>query len=531
MNENAIRDYLSERLDLIEPGMTLVDCEHYLKNPKGASGFLDIFAQSANGQLVIIEIKRTDSAAREALQELFKYAALIRQRYLIRDTDYRLIILSAKWHELLTPYSEFVKHAPYEISAGTIIFDDEGIPCRIEPVESIETAAQRRISKRHFLWRFDSRQTLEAALPILSAHMKNVGLEDFVFIQSQPYDSRISNKHFLYFAQQELSLNEYKLLIHAKVDTLEYQEYLENISDLVEEEDRIGESADQVWLPDYDNTYRKINSDTSEISNPEKAANWFSEGRQKTIKVHRFGRFNDNNISEDTIIAEIIGQCGISDYLLELDASLESKPQIDAMISAIENIFYFNNDWRGAAKDLIGYAQRTGAKSVSIAAFSNEDILRSIAGCAFGFTAFVPSLIFDVHRVDGEIERFIGIPEWDGTKPDFTHLLDSYFGGENCDYFMAHHFGEHRIVNADIMNELGLHYSVFRQYGEEAKKVRIQGASIAVSPLKLKGSIPSLIHENIEEVHKIVGHFMNHDNGFAQIIHDWVRAQNTFKSN
>ncbi len=90
-NENAIRDRLIERLDIIEPGLTLVAREHYLKNPNGASGFLDIFARAANGQLVIVEIKRTDAAAREALQELFKYAALLRQNYLVREVDYRPI--------------------------------------------------------------------------------------------------------------------------------------------------------------------------------------------------------------------------------------------------------------------------------------------------------------------------------------------------------------------------------------------------------------------------------------------------------
>ncbi|WP_104041470.1 endonuclease NucS domain-containing protein [Vibrio hyugaensis] len=72
MNENEIRDYISSRLHLVEDGLELVDKEHYLKNDHGASGFLDIFARSKTGQLVIIEIKRTNSAAREAIQELYR---------------------------------------------------------------------------------------------------------------------------------------------------------------------------------------------------------------------------------------------------------------------------------------------------------------------------------------------------------------------------------------------------------------------------------------------------------------------------
>lgn len=69
-NEAALRDFLAEHLDMVEPGLTLVKTEFHLANSNGASGFLDIFARAADGQLVIIEIKRSNSAAREAIQEL-----------------------------------------------------------------------------------------------------------------------------------------------------------------------------------------------------------------------------------------------------------------------------------------------------------------------------------------------------------------------------------------------------------------------------------------------------------------------------
>ncbi len=131
-NENAIRDFLAKRLQLIEPGLTLVDREHYLKNAQGAAGFLDIFARDARDRLVIIELKRTDAAAREAIQELFKYVALIREKYLVREVEYRLVLLAVEWRELAIPYSEFVKTAPFEVSAAKIVLDDDGWPARVE---------------------------------------------------------------------------------------------------------------------------------------------------------------------------------------------------------------------------------------------------------------------------------------------------------------------------------------------------------------------------------------------------------------
>lgn len=509
-------------LDLIEPGLTLVAREHYLKNPIGASGFLDIFARASNGQLLIIEIKRTNAAAREAIQELFKYAALLRQNYLVRDVDYRLVVLSVEWHELLTPYSELARQARYELSAGTIVLGHDGLPTRIDSVIPLPTAAQRRFSKRQFLWRFAKEADAIAAVSLIAHHMHSVGLEDFVLIRTRSNDPRILQNGFIYFAQQELSLADYREKIRALLDDEEYEDFENQLSELSEEEDQLGESADQVWLPGYDELFDRINPDHSEISHPEKAAYWFSEGAQSSVCIERFGRFRDEGISDETIVAELIGRDGTSDYHLDLTARTDSPPQTEALTKAAENIFFFNNDWRGTCRDLIAHAQRTGPATVRLTAFSNEDILRSIAGTAFGYPGFVPTFRFDIDRSGKQCERFIGLPEWDGTVPDFDKVLSSHFGDDPFTYFIAHHFGEHRSSNIDIMKELGLRYSVFREGQSGLERVRIQGSSIIVSPHPIRGSLPSLIEENIEEVHKIVALFMRHDHGFARIINEWV---------
>lgn len=521
-NESAIRDHLIKQLDLIEPGLTLVAREHYLKNGSGASGFLDIFACAANGQLVVIEIKRTDAAAREAVQELFKYAALLRQNYLVRDVGYRLIVLSVEWHELLTPYSEFASRAPYELSAGAIVLGTDGLPIRIDPVNSLPTAAQRQFSKRHFLWRFTDESAAKAAVPLIATHMHRVGLEDFVLIRSGSSDPRIFGKGFIYFAQQELSLADYQTRIRALLSDEEYEEYENHLAGLTEEEDRISESADQIWLPGYDDLFGQINSDSSEISHPEKATHWFSDGAQSSIQIERFGRFRDDGIPDKAIIAELIGHDGTSDYYLNLMARTDSAPQMDALLKAMENIFFFNNEWRGAARDLVAYAQRTGPATIRLVTFSSEDILRAIAGAAFGYPGFVPTFRLDIERLRQERERFIGLPEWDGTPPDFDSILSSHFGEDPFNYFIAYNFGENRGVNIDIIKDLGLRYSVFREGESGPERIRVQGSSIIVSSQPIRGSISSLIEANVEEVHKIVALFMNHDQGFAQTIAGWI---------
>ena len=76
--ESEIRDQLARDLDLIETGLSLIDKDVLLPNDKGAKGFLDIFCRTANNKYLIVEVKRSDAAAREAIHELVKYVALLK---------------------------------------------------------------------------------------------------------------------------------------------------------------------------------------------------------------------------------------------------------------------------------------------------------------------------------------------------------------------------------------------------------------------------------------------------------------------
>ncbi|WP_339692387.1 endonuclease NucS domain-containing protein [uncultured Parasphingorhabdus sp.] len=522
-NEAAIRDTLAARLDLIEPGLILVDTEFHLRNNHGASAFLDIYARAQNGQRVIIEIKRTNAAAREAVQELVKYAPLLRERFLLKETDYRLIILSVEWHELLVPYSEFAKHAPYELSAGKIMLGDDGLPVRVDPITLPALVGARRISRRHFMWRFVDPAAASHAVPLIAKHMQAAGLEDFVLIRSQSNNPEIREKGFVYFAQQQLSLAGYMELLETQVSKDRIIEYKEYLAELTEEEDRVAEAADEVWMTGCGELYRAIGGDHGEISNPEKARRWFADDAQRDVIIERFGRFADAGIDDATILTEIVGHGGESDFLLDLRANTDSRPQIEAMRAAVENIFFFNPAWRGMARDLIDYACRKSQADLHILAFSNEDILRGIAGLAFGYPAFMATFRIDIES-KGEIEQFMGVIDWDGRTPDFDKIIADYFDGNAFNYFMMVHFGSNRSLNVDIMDDLGLRYAVWREGENGPERIRVQGATISASPRPPIGGVPGLINANVDEIHKIVALFMEHDYGFAKSIEAYLNS-------
>ncbi|EGO9011334.1 DUF91 domain-containing protein, partial [Enterococcus faecalis] len=72
--ESHIRDYLAENLNFLSDELSLIGKEYLLPNNDGTKGYVDLLAKDKQGNYVIIEIKRSNQAARQALHEIFKYS-------------------------------------------------------------------------------------------------------------------------------------------------------------------------------------------------------------------------------------------------------------------------------------------------------------------------------------------------------------------------------------------------------------------------------------------------------------------------
>ena len=75
--ETDLRDHVAADLTLLEAGLTLVTTEFPLPNAVGTRGRVDILARDRHGMWVVIELKRSNTSAREALHELAKYVELL----------------------------------------------------------------------------------------------------------------------------------------------------------------------------------------------------------------------------------------------------------------------------------------------------------------------------------------------------------------------------------------------------------------------------------------------------------------------
>ena len=139
-NEDELRDHLAENLGLIEHGLTKVTENCPVETLAGADGVLDILAKDAWGCFVIIEVKRSDKAARQALHELSKYISAFLTTLQVDQHKVRCFVVSTHWHELETPLAFFQQVVPVDVKGFHVTAEGKNIKvdeCLLAPIDSL----------------------------------------------------------------------------------------------------------------------------------------------------------------------------------------------------------------------------------------------------------------------------------------------------------------------------------------------------------------------------------------------------------
>ena len=118
--EDKIRDQLAANLAFIERGLELIEKEYMLENFYGTKGFIDILAKDSYNRFVIIELKRSNQASRQAIHEIMKYVGLLKRKFKVKESEICVIIISTHWDELIIPFSELLSQTSYFIEGYQI---------------------------------------------------------------------------------------------------------------------------------------------------------------------------------------------------------------------------------------------------------------------------------------------------------------------------------------------------------------------------------------------------------------------------
>lgn len=182
--ENLIRDSLAKNLDFIEPGLKLIAKNYLLRNRDGANGYIDILARDSAGLFTIIELKRSDSSAREAMHEVAKYVELLARDKGISRSRVRAMVVSTTWHELLVPFSYYSSTSEFPFDGYSLEVAADGISIiGARHVEPLKAPAERTLTWHQRLITLEGGTDGPAIWSQIKRFLSKFGVRDFVGLQ------------------------------------------------------------------------------------------------------------------------------------------------------------------------------------------------------------------------------------------------------------------------------------------------------------------------------------------------------------
>ena len=259
-DEDELRDHLARNLTIIEPGLQLIKTNYVVSNPLGAGGAFDILAKDRFRNFVIIEVKRSDQAARHALHELSKYIALFMEDQKVNSHKIRCFVVSTSWHELDVPLSFFKDACPVDVSgfevtsAGTTVT----VKKRLLPRVSLES----RLSPDMRFSFFDSAKTQKGYCNDLQDALSNVQHVRAALIVMEPVADRERMCLLCAWRVPDIALVDVKTLVFDPDFQEEYYYFpgWELETDLCDWLENQSDKAGAVWAEDSRATPEKVDN-------------------------------------------------------------------------------------------------------------------------------------------------------------------------------------------------------------------------------------------------------------------------------
>lgn len=307
--EHIIRDWLVDHPEFIENGLQVINKEHYISDDIGSNGFIDILCKDVYNNFVIVEIKRSDSTARQTFTEVLKYAELIQNKYNARDGEIRIIIISTHWNEIIRAFSHIYFNTNFTVHGLQISINEQTkIPEAIEPVMPISKRTfSRKFMSSQILFLFHSVDKRLQAHSILNEKLKRANVPDFVTVDlNAPNDKPIIYPYALSVAFQKHSKNE---LLHI-ISLLKGEYNLDMDEDEFYTEEEYLNYLEQVFIVSLE---MQGYIDSLEVGCAEKFDSIINVQNWQITALNKYGIFNtDPRYSNELLLKELKGHDGNS---------------------------------------------------------------------------------------------------------------------------------------------------------------------------------------------------------------------------
>ncbi len=454
--EADIRDSLAACLTDIEAGLTLVDTEVPLPNAIGARGRIDILANDRFGNFVVIEVKRADQTARQALHEVLKYAELLTREHGIESHRIRLVIASTTWHELTVPFSALARVSPYQLDGVTLTVDASGGVVSISPVEALPAVSRGGISQEQLvlLWHDSSRR--DAAWDLLEPHLEGYGLTDLlgIALNYEGDSGKVITPYALLLVPGRMSLDEARRLGYLDEESHESG----SLDDPFIEEPE-GEALNQLMAA-LDTT-----NDDAEAHSSERFARDLQTG-WAPVRVHRSGVFAAAAyVPDEEIIRQVIGAEGDNSVVFEGHSAPSHASGWAEMVLRTSVFLRWNERWQGGVAAWLTKCEQDGSVDCRIRIYELFDCIRGlIAAAALDDGRWLDTLTAVSQQPDGDTVELIGVLAWNGSGVGPEAALSEVFEAGVEDYlFLGHDAG----TEPQLLTAMGLEHRLWERRGSE----------------------------------------------------------------
>ena len=459
MNENIIRENLFKTLNQHFPNLTPIDQEVYLKIDNQRS-FIDILAHDEKNNYVIIELKRTNQASRQALHEVFKYTEFVKKNYAVNDEHIKVMIVSTEWRELLIPYSKFVSNNTFLDIKGIHLFVDSNGNCiRHNEIKPLEIKDELVFSPKHLCTFHNDQASLEKAIKSYESIMQKKRIIDYVLIILHNTEETIPSEHsfeyVLYFSMLRKTESEYENILKIIND-----EETTNLAHSNGTKGVLFSYEKAIILHEF-----PYNDEINWNAKPLYLDSLIYKELWQVIEIKKYGKMENNILFDEIILKEVLQYNGSGNTIFEDNIFLHEKNKVNKLREKskliLDNNEMFKNQFTIIIEDILdNYSQNT---KVEIIIYNTTNILLSlfqeIEYCK-GKDHLTSLPFFRILVADYE---YYGTLIWEKSKEyDYKEIYNMTYS-DNIDFFKKTQTS-HILENDEILEYLDLEYNTIKKY-------------------------------------------------------------------
>lgn len=472
-NEATIRDELAQRLELLEPGLTLVKTNFPLPNWHGTRGYIDILAKDMTGMLVVIEVKRSDSTAREAIHEVLKYLDLLRRERGLTSDKLRAVIVSTTWRELLVPFSVASRTSPVPLVGFRLDVDPDAKPLiqAAEAVLPLEAEPDRSLSGVALQIQFANADIAKAKWFEVVAALQAGGVDDAVgVVLKHPSASPV-----LHVGLGRVIPGDARAVDLVGAPTKPLAEGLEVDDDF---EDDAGDGDDDVY-DDFglDIDTRAEQRAASAVINTAKDS--------RLVTTHKFSRMIRGNAwsvdsvmrvgayalqaeltDDEHLVDELAGDRGLGQVMYTGGARPAHEAAWRGFRRAVRNVLFGNPDWTAVMDAWLDEAEGERPDwDTHLHVYNPCEFLAAFVFHDVGeLSEMIPEITggtksTQLGALDADARMLHGLLMWDGRPRRVEQAFRAVFENDSH-WWIARATGGLWEMDLDFLARLGLHYSL-----------------------------------------------------------------------